>query len=82
LTIATKADFQGADGESLMAWRESLYRQRDIFTDLASATSQRFDRTMAVIQKSQFLEKTLKAQMSPAMAGSLHFSRTLSDQLQ
>lgn len=82
LTIATKADFQGADGESLMAWRESLYRQRDVFTDLASNTSQRFDRTMAVIQKSQFLEKTLKAQMSPAMAGSLHFSRTLSDQLQ
>ncbi len=77
LTINTKEDFQGADSDSLKQWRDGLYAQRSHFMNLASHTQQRFDRTLQLIQKTQFLERTLKSQMSPAIAGAMRFSRTV-----
>ncbi len=49
---------------------------------IAARTSDRFDQTFALIQRTQMLEKTLRTQLSPQMSAALRFSRTLNQQVQ
>ncbi len=54
----------------------------DLSRSLSARTSQRFDQTFALIQRTQMLEKTLRTQLSPQMSAALRFSRTLGSQVQ
>ena len=67
---------------SLREWREGLYETRRNFLGIAARTSDRFDQTFALIQRTQMLEKTLRTQLSPQMSAALRFSRTLNQQVQ
>ncbi len=82
MAVNARSDFNGADADSLREWREGLYETRRSFLGLAARTSQRFDQTFALIQRTQMLEKTLRTQLSPQMAAALRFSRTLNSQVQ
>ena len=82
MAINARTDFNGADADSLRDWREGLYETRRNFLSLAARTSQRFDQTFALIQRTQLLEKTLRSQLSPQLAAALRFSRSLSSQVQ
>ena len=80
--VALNLYFNGADADSLREWREGLYETRRNFLGIAARTSQRFDQTFALIQRTQMLEKTLRTQLSPQMSAALRFSRTLGSQVQ
>ena len=74
MAINSRSDFNGADADSLREWREGLYETRRNFLGIAARTSQRFDQTFALIQRTQMLEKTLRTQLSPQMSAALRFS--------
>ena len=82
MAVNARSDFNGADADSLREWREGLYETRRNFLGIAARTSQRFDQTFALIQRTQMLEKTLRTQLSPQMSAALRFSRTLGSQVQ
>lgn len=82
MAINSRSDFNGADADSLREWREGLYETRRNFLGIAARTSDRFDQTFALIQRTQMLEKTLRTQLSPQMSAALRFSRTLNQQVQ
>lgn len=82
MAVNARSDFNGADAHSLREWREGLYETRRNFLGIAARTSQRFDQTFALIQRTQMLEKTLRSQLSPQMAAALRFSRSLGAQVQ
>nr|WP_062342742.1 conjugal transfer protein TraH [Novosphingobium sp. CCH12-A3] len=82
MAVNARSDFNGADADSLREWREGLYETRRNFLGIAARTSQRFDQTFALIQRTQMLEKTLRSQLSPQMAAALRFSRSLGTQVQ
>ena len=82
MAVNARSDFNGADADSLREWREGLYETRRNFLGLSARTSQRFDQTFALIQRTQMMEKTLRSQLSPQMSAALRFSRTLNQQVQ
>ncbi len=71
MAINSRSDFNGADADSLREWREGLYETRRNFLGIAARTSDRFDQTFALIQRTQMLEKTLRTQLSPQMSAAL-----------
>lgn len=73
----TRASFIAADETKLAAWTAHLASARQILAERQQTTQGRVTAIMAIIEKTQFLENTLAAQMSPAMAASLDWSRGL-----
>ena len=78
LVMNARADFQGADADQLTAWRGGLNETRNNLLGLAARSSNRFDQAFQIIQRTQLLEKTLRTQLSPQLAASMRFSKSLS----
>lgn len=78
LVMQSRADFQGADADQLAAWRAGLTETRNNLLQLAARSTGRFDQAFQIIQRTQLLEKTLRTQLSPQLAASMRFSKSLS----
>jgi len=74
------ASFDRADPETLGQWREQISSVRDIIQNYSFSMNERLVRTQAVVERSLFLERTLRNSLSPQMSAALSFSRSMSSQ--
>ncbi|HQS96177.1 MAG: pilus assembly protein [Novosphingobium sp. 17-62-19] len=75
-----QASFHNADAETLGQWREQL-RQVSLAMDSESnGLNARLTRMQVVLDRTVFLERTLRNSLSPQMSAALNFSRGLSAQ--
>jgi conjugative transfer pilus assembly protein TraH len=72
------ASFQQADVESLGQWRAQIAMARTIMNDRSQQMNERLVRTQGVIDRTLFLERTLRNSISPQMSAALSFSRSRS----
>jgi conjugative transfer pilus assembly protein TraH len=72
------ASFQQADEKSLTDWRAQLAMAREIMNDRSQQMNERLVRTQGVIDRTLFLERTLRNSLSPQMSAALSFSRSRS----
>jgi conjugative transfer pilus assembly protein TraH len=75
---SSKSDFQGADEASLIQWRQELGQARSNFYSMTTRATTNFDNAFRYIERTQLLEKTLRTQLSPQLAASMRFSKSLS----
>jgi conjugative transfer pilus assembly protein TraH len=74
------ASFQNADEVSLGQWRDQIQEaSRSLGAETASLSS-RLERTKYVLDRTVWLERTLRNSMSPQMSASLNFTTGLSAQ--
>lgn len=74
------AVFQNADEKSLADWRDQLKTTSDVLDKQSGNVTMRIQRMQAVLDRSIFLERTLRNGMSPQMSAALNFSTGLSAQ--
>lgn len=73
--VQGSASFQGADPESMKQWRDQLhYAAGQTETERGKITS-RVQISQAVLERTVFLERSLRNSLSPQMSGALNFSR-------
>ncbi|KHL24327.1 pilus assembly protein [Croceibacterium mercuriale] len=74
------ASFQRADPDSLAQWRAQIAQAREIMNERGQQMNERLVRTQGVIERTLFLERTLRNSISPQMSAALSFSRSMSSQ--
>ncbi|MBB4860543.1 conjugative transfer pilus assembly protein TraH [Novosphingobium chloroacetimidivorans] len=72
------ASFQGPDVESMKSWREQIEFASTMVERHRLRVSDRVKTNQAILEKTIFLEKTLRNSLSPQMTGALNFSRATS----
>ncbi|WP_238474157.1 conjugal transfer protein TraH [Altericroceibacterium spongiae] len=68
-----KASFHNADDETLGQWREQLTRADEVMRDYGKTLNDRLTHTMAIVDRTVFLERTLRNSVSPQMSAALGF---------
>ncbi len=74
----SKASFVAADADKLTAWGQTLDQSRIKLVEQQTATQQRVQVVMQIVQQTAFIENVLQSQMSPQMSASLDFARGVS----
>jgi conjugative transfer pilus assembly protein TraH len=69
-----------ADMKHFDAWRSGVVEFRSQLHQRASRMNATFAQTYQIVERTQFLERTLKSKLSPSMSASLKFGRSLSAQ--
>lgn len=76
----SQVHFQAGDQATAQQWRQQIAEARQRYTNRDVETSNKFDVTMKLIEKSMWLESTLQNSLTPGMAAALNFSRGLNNQ--
>jgi len=74
------SSFQNADEETLTQWRQQIRGVEQNLQSETTSLSQRLQRTQMVLDRTVWLERTLRNSMSPQMSAALNFSQGLSAQ--
>ena len=65
--------FNEADETTLTQWRDQLTNVRKVIDGYSYATNERLQRTQTYIDRSIYLERTLRNSISPQMSAALSF---------
>lgn len=74
------ASFQGPDVDSMKAWRDQIEFASTMVERHRLRVSDRVKTNQAILEKTIFLEKTLRNSLSPQMSAALSFSKAASAQ--
>jgi len=74
------ASFHGAPEAAISDWRAQIAMSRSIMNARSEQMNDRLVRTQNAIEKTLFLERTLRNSISPQMSAALSFSRSMSAQ--
>ncbi|GGD82092.1 conjugal transfer protein TraH [Croceicoccus mobilis] len=77
---AGQGTFHNADEETLGQWRDQISSVRDALKGYGENTSQRMARTQVFLDRTVFLERTIRNRLSPQMSAALSFSTAMSKQ--
>ena len=72
--------FDRADPETLGQWRDQIASVREVIKGYSYAMNERLIRTQAIVERTVFLESTLRNSLSPQMSAALSFSTSMSKQ--
>ena len=68
----------GVEDTKLTMWASQLDRSRNILADQQHVNQGKVQETLAIVQRTSFIESILQSQMSPALNASLDWSRGVS----
>lgn len=76
----SQASFQNADEETLDQWRKQVQSVRQILTQQSEKMGARLERTQYHIERSLYLESTMRNSLSPQMSAAVSFNKSQSAQ--
>jgi len=74
------ASFDRADPETLGQWRDQMDSVREVLRSYSYTMNERLVRTQAIVERTVFLESTLRNSLSPQLSAALSFSTAMSSQ--
>ncbi|MEM7687604.1 MAG: conjugal transfer protein TraH [Pseudomonadota bacterium] len=74
------ASFDRADPETLGQWRDQMHSVREVLRTYSYTMNERLVRTQAIVERTVFLESTLRNSLSPQLSAALSFSTAMSAQ--
>lgn len=78
--VQGSVSFDRADPETLGQWRDQIASVREVIKGYSYAMNERLIRTQAIVERTVFLESTLRNSLSPQMSAALSFSTSMSKQ--
>lgn len=73
-----RVSLMGVDDLKIAAWNQQLERSRNILADQQQVNQGKVQETMAIVQRTSFIEGILQSQMSPSLTATLDWSRGVS----
>jgi len=74
------ASFDRADPDTLGQWRDQMHSVREVIRGYSYSMNERLVRTQAIVERTVFLESTLRNSLSPQLSAALSFSTSMSAQ--